>query len=164
MNAGANSGEIKDIIDKVWIWNKGKELEVKREEIAFEYRKSDFPKGCVITRALFKLKKGNREKNMQKVKEYLNRRNHTQPVNIANTGSIFKNPKIITAGKLLEELGLKGYRIGGAKFSELHANFIVNSDKADASDVINLIQYAKEKAIEKEGILLETEVEILGDL
>ncbi|MGI9534934.1 MAG: UDP-N-acetylmuramate dehydrogenase [Thermodesulfobacteriota bacterium] len=163
MNAGANGGEIKDIVEKVWIWNEGKELEIDRNEINFEYRKSDLPKGCVITRALFKLEKGDREKSERNIKEYLEYRNQTQPVNLANTGSIFKNPENIAAGELLEKLGLKGYRIGGAKFSELHANFIVNSGSACASDVINLIQLAKEKAIDEEGITLETEVKILGD-
>ena len=163
MNAGANGGEIKDIVDKVWIWNKGKEYKIKRNEINFEYRKTDLPKGCVITKALFKLEKGDRKKSEQNIKEYLNYRNKTQPVNLANTGSIFKNPEKIAAGELLEKLGLKGYKIGGANFSELHANFIVNSGKACASDVINLIQLAKEKAINEEGITLETEVKILGD-
>ena len=163
MNAGANEGEIKDIVEKVWIWNNGKELEIKRSEINFEYRKSNLPKGSVITRALFKLKEGNREKSEQNIKQYLEHRNQTQPVNVANTGSIFKNPEKIAAGALLEKIGLKGYQIGGAKFSELHANFIVNSGNACADDVINLIQLAKEKAIDEEGISLETEVEILGD-
>ncbi|MGI9553717.1 MAG: UDP-N-acetylmuramate dehydrogenase, partial [Thermodesulfobacteriota bacterium] len=163
MNAGANGGEIKDIVEKVWIWNEGKELEIGRDEINFEYRKSDLPKGCVITRALFKLEEGDREKSERNIKEYLEYRNQTQPVNLANTGSIFKNPEAIAAGELLEKLGLKGHRIGGARFSELHANFIVNSGTASASDVINLIQLAKEKAINEEGITLETEVKILGD-
>jgi len=163
MNAGANGGEIKDIVEKVWIWDKGEEIEVARNEINFEYRKTDLPRGCVIIGALFKLQEGNREKSERNIKEYLDYRNQTQPVNVANTGSIFKNPEKIAAGELLEKLGLKGHSIGGAKFSELHANFIVNSGNACASDVIDLIQLAKQKAIDEEGITLETEVEILGD-
>ncbi len=163
MNAGANGREIKDIVDTVWIWNKGKETQLRRSEINFEYRKTDLPPGCVITKALFKLTKGSRQKSVQNVKEYLTYRNQTQPVKFPNTGSIFKNPEIIAAGKLLENLGLKGYRVGGAKFSELHANFIVNHDRASADDVISLIQLAKKKASDEEGIDLETEVKILGD-
>ena len=163
MNAGANNGEIKDIVEKVWIWNKRKEIEVKRNEINFGYRKTDLPEDCVIIRALFKLEEGDREKSEQSIKKYLEYRNQTQPVNQANTGSIFKNPQEMAAGELLEKLGLKGYQIGGAKFSELHANFIVNSGGACASDVANLIKLAQKKAIDEEGITLETEVKILGD-
>ncbi len=163
MNAGANGKEIKDIVDKVWIWNNGKETQLKRDEINFEYRRTDLPPGCVITKALFKLTKENKQKSLQNVKEYLTYRNQTQPVNFPNTGSIFKNPDTIAAGELLEKLGFKGYQIGGAKFSELHANFIVNHNKASADDVINLIKLAKKKAYDEEGITLEAEVKILGD-
>ena len=162
MNAGANDGEIKDIVKKVWIWHEGREIELGRDEIKFEYRKCDLPTGCVITRALFQLERGSKENSERDVKEYLEHRNITQPVNLANTGSIFKNPESIAAGELLENLGLKGFKIGGARFSELHANFIVNSGDANASDVIELIELAKKKA-EEEGINLETEVKILGD-
>lgn len=163
MNAGANGKEIKDIVDKVWIWNNGKEIELKRNEINFEYRRTNLPPGCVITKALFKLTKENKQKSLQNVKEYLTYRNQTQPVNFPNTGSIFKNPDKIAAGELLEKLGLKGYQIGGAKFSELHANFIINHNRASANDVISLIKLAKKKAYNEEGITLETEVKILGN-
>ena len=162
MNAGANDGEIKDIIKKVWIWHEGREIEFGRDEIKFEYRKCDLPQGCVVTRALFQLEKGSKESSEKDIKDYLEHRNITQPVNLANTGSIFKNPESIAAGELLENLGLKGFKIGGARFSELHANFIVNSGDANASDVIELIELAKKKA-EEEGINLEIEVKILGD-
>ena len=164
MNAGANGGEIKDIVESVWVWHKGSVKRFDREEIKFEYRKSDLPKGCVITKALFRLEPGDSAASEKNVREYLEYRNQTQPVKLANTGSIFKNPEQIAAGELLEKLGLKGYQVGGAKFSELHANFIVNSDNACAEDVIQLIQIAKDKALKEEGITLETEVKILGDL
>lgn len=163
MNAGANDGEIKDVVEKVWIWHDGKEIELSKDDIKFEYRKTDLPQGCVITKALFKLKKGNQHISEKNVKEYLEYRNRTQPVNKANTGSIFKNPEEIPAGKLLEELGLKGSVKGGAMFSDLHANFIINTGNASAKDVIDLIQSAKQKALSEKGIKLETEVEILGE-
>lgn len=162
MNAGANGGEIKDSLTRVWVWLDGREIEIKREDIKFEYRKSHLPAGCVITRAEFGLKPGDKEVIEKNVKEYMEKRSRTQPIKMSNTGSIFKNPPDIAAGRLIEELGLKGYGIGGARFSELHANFIVNAGGATASDVLSLIETAKKEAREKRGITLETEVRIIG--
>lgn len=161
MNAGANNGEIKDVVDKVTIWHKGTVKTLDRMDIHFEYRKCDLPDGAIITNAVFKLSRGNKDESEKNIKDYLELRNLTQPVHLANTGSIFKNPEEIAAGRLLEELGLKGHNVGGARFSELHANFIVNSGNARASDVLELINKAKKMALEKRGIELETEVKII---
>lgn len=163
MNAGANGGEIKDVLKQVHGWNNGKEITLNRDKLHFNYRKSNLPESFVITKAVFQLEKGVDASSARNIKNYLDYRNSTQPVKIANTGSIFKNPQDISAGKLLEELGLKGYTIGGAKFSELHANFIVNFSNATAKDVVDLINYAKSKALEERGIKLETEVRIIGE-
>lgn len=81
---------------------------------------------------------------------------------MSNTGSIFKNPENIAAGRLIEELGLKGYEIGGAQISQLHGNFIVNTGSAKASEVLELIDLAKENALKIRGIKLEPEVRIIG--
>jgi UDP-N-acetylmuramate dehydrogenase len=163
MNAGANNGEIKDVVDTVWIWLNGDEISIPRSEINFEYRKSNLPEGSVVTKALFKLEKGDAEESERNVKEYMAKRNSTQPIKMSNTGSIFKNPPDIAAGRLIEELGLKGHKIGGAMISDLHANFIVNSGNAKASDVLELIEKAKREALEKRGIKLETEVRVMGN-
>lgn len=163
MNAGANNGEIKDVVDTVWIWLDGEEIPIKRNEIKFEYRKSNLPKGSVVTKAQFKLEQGDSVKSEKNVKEYMSKRNSTQPIKMSNTGSIFKNPPDIAAGRLIEELGLKGFRIGGAQFSDLHANFIVNTGNAKASDVLELIEKAKKEALLKRGIKLETEVRVIGN-
>jgi UDP-N-acetylmuramate dehydrogenase len=163
MNAGANNGEIKDVVDTVWIWTRGGEIALNRGEIKFEYRKSHLPQGSVITKALFKLAKGNSFESERNVKDYMTKRNLTQPVKMANTGSIFKNPPEIAAGQLIEELGLKGFGIGGAKFSDLHANFIVNLGNATARDVLELIETAKREALLQRGIELETEVRVIGN-
>ncbi len=162
MNAGANGGEIKDVVEKVWVWIDGKEIVLSRDEIKFEYRKSDLPRKSVVTRALFGLSNSNRSDIEKRVKDYLDKRSQTQPITLSNSGSIFKNPLEVPAGKLLEQLGLKGFTIGGARFSELHANFIVNSGNAKASDVIRLIETAREEAFLRKGLLLETEVRIIG--
>ncbi len=163
MNAGANNEEIKDVVDTVWIWTQGEEIALSRSEIKFEYRKSHLPEGSIITKALFTLEKGNSSESERNVKDYMTKRNLTQPVKMANTGSIFKNPPDIAAGQLIEELGLKGFSIGGAKFSDLHANFIINLANATARDVLDLIETAKREALLQRGIKLETEVRVIGN-
>jgi UDP-N-acetylmuramate dehydrogenase len=162
MNAGANGGEIKDVLETVWVWLGGEEIAIDRKDLKFEYRKSYLPEGSVITRASFGLKQGSPREIERSVKEYMDKRNRTQPIKMSNTGSIFKNPPEIPAGKLLDELGFKGLSIGGAKFSEMHANFIVNAGCASASDVLGLIEKAKKEALDKRGITLETEVRVIG--
>ncbi len=162
MNAGANDAEIKDVIKKVWLLIDGKEEVVSRRELNFEYRKSNLPENAVVMKALIKLDQGDRKLSESKVKDYLDKRNKTQPIKMSNTGSIFKNPDSIAAGKLIEELGLKGYEIGGAQISELHGNFIINRGSAKASEVLKLIDVAKENAYKSRGIILEPEVRILG--
>lgn len=162
MNAGANGGEIKDAVREVYVWRGGEEVKLERSEIDFRYRKSNLPPGSVVTRAVFGLSRGDARRSERNVREYLSYRNRTQPVRMANTGSVFKNPPGESAGRLLESLGFKGMRVGGAKFSELHANFIVNFDGARADDVIELIERAKKAALEKSSVRLEAEVEIMG--
>ncbi len=162
MNAGANGGEIKDAVKEVYVWREGRERRLERKEINFEYRRSNLPPGAIVTRAVFKLSRGDRQKSERNVREYLAYRNRTQPVRMANTGSVFKNPPEMSAGRLLENLGFKGLRVGGAKFSELHANFIVNFNRARADDIIELIDRAKKTALEKSSVALEAEVEIMG--
>lgn len=162
MNAGANGGEIKDAVKEVYVWREGRERRLERKEINFEYRRSNLPPGAIVTRAVFELSRGDRQKSERNVREYLAYRNRTQPVRMANTGSVFKNPPGESAGRLLENLGFKGLRVGGAKFSELHANFIVNFNRARADDIIELIDRAKKTALEKSSVALEAEVEIMG--
>lgn len=162
MNAGANEAEVKDVIKKVWLLIDGKEEVLSRRELNFEYRKSNLPDSAVVMKVLVKLDRGDRKLSEKKVKDYLDKRNKTQPIKMSNTGSIFKNPDSIAAGKLIEELGLKGYEIGGAQISELHGNFIVNRGSAKASEVLKLIDVAKENAYKLRGIILEPEVRILG--
>lgn len=163
MNAGANGSEIKDIVESIWIWLNGREMVLSRDEIKFEYRKSHLPQGSVVTRAMFSLRAGNRKESGKIVKEYLDKRSKTQPIKTSNCGSIFKNPPEIPAGKLLDELGFKGFQIGKARFSEIHANFIVNLGGARAVEVLRLIEIAKEESFLKRGVLLETEVRIIGE-
>lgn len=163
MNAGANEGEMKDIVECVWVWHEGAEIALTPTELGFSYRSGLIPPGSVVTRVRVRLRPGNREKSERMVREHIKRRNETQPVDMANSGSIFKNPPTIAAGALLEELGYKGHARGGARFSELHANFIVNTGGASPGDIIGLIEEARGAALSRRGIRLETEVRIIQE-
>lgn len=162
-NAGANEGTISDCLKSVFFFKDGKEIEVPKNKIEFSYRKSSIEKNDIITRAKFKLNKGNASLVKEKITEYIKHRNNTQPVQYPSAGSVFMNDKQIEAGKLIEELGLKGLTIGGAQVSTLHANYIINTGKANISDIKNLIDKIKNECQRRRGINLETEVRIVDE-
>ncbi|WP_088105004.1 UDP-N-acetylmuramate dehydrogenase [Halalkalibacter urbisdiaboli] len=164
MNAGAHGSDISEILKEAHVLFADGTMEwIKAEDMDFSYRTSRLQKeDAICIEAIFTLKKGNKEeivKHMQKNKDY---RRESQPWAHPCCGSVFRNPLPHHAGKLIEDAGLKGYRIGGAQISEVHANFIVNVDKAKAKDVLDLIHYAKETVKEKYGVDMETEVEMIG--
>jgi len=165
MNAGAHGSDISKILTKAHILFDDGSIEwLSNQEMEFSYRTSILQKkrpGIVIE-AVFKLIQGDRAAivaQMQKNKDY---RKETQPWNFPCAGSIFRNPLPNYAGKLIEDAGLKGYSIGGAKISEMHGNFIVNAGNATAEDVLTLIQYVKDTIFTLYEIKMETEVEIIG--
>jgi UDP-N-acetylmuramate dehydrogenase len=163
MNAGAWGLEMKDIVSSISFMNiKGDVIERDRKELKFLYRRLAVPDSWIILKARFKLEKGKREEIIKKIKSYSEMRKKTQPLKFASAGSIFKNPKTVSAGKLIEELGMKGFRLGEAMISNIHANFIVNLGKAKAKDVIDLIDFIEKRVYEEKGILLEREVKIVG--
>ncbi|MDM5328033.1 UDP-N-acetylmuramate dehydrogenase [Neobacillus sp. CF12] len=165
MNAGAHGSDISKILTKAHILFEDGSMEwLSNEEMEFTYRTSVLQKKRpgIVLEAEFKLTKGDRAaivSQMQKNKDY---RKVTQPWNFPCAGSIFRNPLPNYAGKLIEDAGLKGFQIGGAKISEMHGNFIVNAGNATAKDVLDLIQYIKDKILNLYGIKIETEVEIIG--
>jgi UDP-N-acetylmuramate dehydrogenase len=117
----------------------------------------------VISRVDFELHHGDREALRARVMEVRARRAARQPREVPNAGSIFKNPPGNFAGRLLQAVGMKGHRIGGAAFSEQHANFIVNLGGARAAEVQALIEIAREKVQQSSGIVLEPEVKLVGE-
>jgi UDP-N-acetylmuramate dehydrogenase len=133
--------------------------------LKFEYRSSELkrqPGDVVILAAQFKLQHGDPQKIHAQMDEYSAYRRSTQPPG-ASMGSMFKNPAGDYAGRLIEAVGLKGTRIGGAKISPVHANFIINDESATASDVYKLIQLAQEKVLSEFGVALELEIELIGE-
>ena len=183
-NAGAFKKSMKDITKTVTVLEiknqKSNIKNLRNKDCKFCYRNSIFKqkKNLIILSATLQLKKGNKLKIEKRIKEYLNYRKETQPLNFPSAGSVFKNPKNFSAGelgeedkssslsfaaaRLIEECGLKGKRIGNVKISEKHANFIVNLGGGKAKDVKKLINLAKKKVKEKFGITLEEEICYLG--
>ena len=158
MNAGANGGETKDTLLSVdFLTEDGKLEHLRRDEIAFRYRHSSFhEKKGVILGARFRLVPDEKAKERQV--EIVKYRTSTQPYHDPSAGCIFRNPEGESAGRLIEECGLKGHCIGGAEVSTIHANFIVNRGDAKAADVVKLIAHIKKVVKEKTGIDLEMEV------
>jgi UDP-N-acetylmuramate dehydrogenase len=164
MNAGAYGKEIKDVVENVYLlYANGEKKEMRRREITFEYRKTELPPRAIILGASFKLEKGNSEEIKKRITEIMGWRQEKHPLEYPNAGSIFKNIPSRSAGRIIEEMGMKGKSIGGARISPKHANFIINTGKATATDVLQLISLVQEKAREEKGINLETEVVIIGD-
>lgn len=164
MNAGAYGGEIKDVIEKVKIFDGNKVRNLTLSELKMEYRNSIVKQqGYIVLQVFLNLFKGNAKEIGEKCKSYLQKRKMNQPLEYFNSGSIFKTTNGIIAGKIIDNLGLKGATINQAQISRLHANFIVNLGNATCTDIINLIQLIKMKVKEKTSVTLEEEVIIVGE-
>lgn len=165
MNAGAHGKELKDILKKVTAMDyNGNIHEFTNEECQFSYRNSRFQKEKhIILQATLELEKGNSTEIKEKMDEYMQFRKEKQPIEYPNAGSTFKRGEDFVTAKLIDEAGLKGYKIGGAQVSEKHAGFIVNVDNATAKDVIELTDYIKEKIEEKFGKKINLEIQIIGE-
>ena len=162
-NAGANGGEISDVLVSVFFIKNGKEIEVKKEEIEFKYRTSSIKRNEIITKAKFLLRKGDPDKARIQIKEYLNHRNNTQPVRWPSAGSVFKNPLPNYAGLIIENLGLKGLSVGDAQVSNIHSNYIINKNNASPENILSLINMVKDKVLKDTGIKLENEIRIIDE-
>ncbi len=165
MNAGAHGKEIKDILKKVVVMDyNGNIHELKNEECEFVYRGSIFQKEkYIILSAKIILQKGKKQEIKEKMDEYAQYRKEKQPIEYPSAGSTFKRGEDFITAKLIDEAGLKGYKIGGAEVSEKHAGFIINSNKATAKDVIELTNYVKEQINEKFGKKINLEIQIVGE-
>ena len=165
MNAGCHGGETWDSVYRVLtIDSKGVIHERHASEFLATYRHVEMPvENEWFVGAWFKLADGDAEVSEQKIKTLLAKRLATQPLNLPNAGSTFRNPEGDYAARLIEASGLKGHMIGGAQISEKHANFIVNLGDATANDIQQLISLMRNKVKEKFGISLQQEVRVLGN-
>jgi UDP-N-acetylmuramate dehydrogenase len=163
LNAGAFDGEIKDRLDSVEFVDAGGGLVTRSaKDIRMEYRRSDLPRDAVIVQARFRMKEGNPTEMDAAQKAVLAKRKERQPLSLPSAGSVFKRPPGDFAGRLIEEAGLKGLRVGDAMVSGKHANFIVNCQSASASDVMRLIGEIQERVSARFGVRLEPEIHFLG--
>ena len=164
MNAGAYGMEIKDVLQSVTAIDQNQVVHFDIKDLCFQYRHSVFSdKNMLILDAELVLCNGQKTEIDQKMKEYSISRRAKQPINIPSAGSVFKRPPNAYAAALIDNAGLKGLSVGGAQVSEKHAGFIVNKGDATAKDVLELIKQIKEIVNIKTGVLLETEIRILGD-
>lgn len=158
-NAGCYNTEIFDALESItYINEEGVLVTKKSEEIKHEYRWTELKgKKIILINATFSLKKGDSKKAREEIQKHLEIRRKTQPLTERNAGSVFGNPPNLSAGKLIEEAGLKGKRIGGAMISEKHANFINNIASAKSSDIIDLIELIKKEVKRLHKIELKLE-------
>lgn len=160
MNAGAYKSDMSELIEEVTFLDENYELKtLRKDELNFSYRHSLFQeKNYIIISAVLKLNNGNKEEIKALMDKRKQRRVESQPLEYPSAGSVFRNPsEDIFAGKLIEDLGLKGYSIGDAKISEKHANFIINNGNATGEDIKSLIDLVKKKVKEKYDIDLIVE-------
>jgi UDP-N-acetylmuramate dehydrogenase len=163
MNAGAWGEQIGDLVREVLlITREGDTTSWDRSRLRFSYRSSNIPEGSVLVKTRLDLKRASPEGISRKVTEVLHRRKAGQPLEYPSAGSVFRNPPQDYAGRLIEEAGLKGERIGGAMISPKHANFIVNVGGASARDVLALINLARQRVLDRTGITLEPEIRVIG--
>lgn len=164
MNAGAFGGEIKDVLRAVYLMDRqGNMRESSREKLSFSYRALHLPPGDIILGSVFSLRPAEITCVQKKIREIIAWRQEKQPYDFPSAGSVFRNPQSGPAGRLIERAGLKGYRIGGAQVSEKHANFIINRGGARAKDVLKLIEVVRDKVWRETGVLLELEIQVMGE-
>lgn len=165
MNAGAYGGEMKDVlVSTTHIDLDGNIGELFQEDLNLRYRGSAYTdNNYTIVSAVMKLKKADKKDIKEAMDDKLQKRKEKQPLEYGSAGSTFKRPTGYFAGALIEESGLKGYTVGGAQVSEKHAGFVINKNNATATDVINLIRDVQKIVFEKHGVMLETEVKIIGE-
>lgn len=165
MNAGAHGSDMSRILKEAEIvLETGETVRLRNDEMDFAYRHSLLhARPGIVTEAVLELREGVRKEIATVMAAHKERRIRTQPLHLATAGSTFRNPEGHFAAQLIEEAGLKGYRIGGAEVSTQHANFIINVGGAKATDVVLLMDHMKRTVYEKFGVSLEPEVLIVGE-
>jgi len=160
MNAGAHGHSMSEIVTEVQIMtHKSEVLTISNEQAGFDYRHSNLGQYFCILEATLQFKRKSREKIEAEMRKLYDERKSKQPLSFPSAGCIFKNPPGTSAGKLIDECGLKGTKIGGAEVSQKHANFIINSSDATATDVLTLIDLVRKQVKSKTGIELELEIQ-----
>jgi UDP-N-acetylmuramate dehydrogenase len=161
MNAGTRSGEIADVICEVRLFDGMKARWISSGELDFSYRSSGIAEGEIILEARLKLTPSSESEVRSRIEDQNGLRRKTQPSGLPSAGSWFRNPEGDSAGRLIDEAGMKGEKCGGAQVSEVHANFLVNLGGATASDFLTLADKVRERVHARFGVMLEEEVRII---
>ena len=163
MNAGAWGSSFGDLVERVQVMtDEGGLTNLNRDDAQFSYRHSGLKSYFCVTGATLTLTPGDAEEVDNLMQDLYNQKITSQPFAEENAGCMFKNPPGHSAGKLIDECGLKGHRIGGAEVSKIHGNFILNLDNATAHDVLSLVQHIQNHVKQERGVDLEMEVQLLG--
>ena len=165
MNAGAYGGEMKDIIEKVYVLDEnGAQLELDRDALDLGYRHSCIPeKKYIVTKVVLELVPRNEAEIRSEMKELNEKRAEKQPLQYPSAGSTFKRPEGYFAGKLIMDAGLRGYQVGDAQVSEKHCGFVINKGNATAADICQLMRDVSDKVQAQFGVVLEPEVKMIGE-
>lgn len=162
MNAGTALGELEAVLVAVEGLREGEHVRIERVDLPMRYREGGLPPGMIVTTVEVRVQDdGGAER--ARIEHHLARRKATQPLDLPSCGSVFRNPPGDAAGRLIESVGLKGHRVGGAQISEKHANFIVNLGGASAADVMGCIRAAWDGVRRETGIRLTPEVHVVGE-
>ncbi len=162
-NAGAYGYSMKNVIVSATVMHAdGRLAKLGAEELGLEYRKSNIPAGSIMLSANIRLRKDIKEDIAKRAEGFLKEKRERQPLSELSAGCVFKNPEGTSAGKLIDEAGCKGMRIGDAEVSSVHANFLINKGNASAADFINLMDAVRAKVLATFGVELETEIKIVG--
>ena len=165
MNAGAYGGEMKDIIERVYVLDEnGARLELDRDALDLGYRHSCIPdKKYIVTKVVLELVPRDEAEIRSEMKELNEKRAEKQPLQYPSAGSTFKRPEGYFAGKLIMDAGLRGYQVGGAQVSEKHCGFVINKGDATAADICQLMRDVSDKVQAQFGVVLEPEVKMIGE-
>lgn len=163
-NAGAYKCGIIDYVIKIKILENNQIKEITKDEITASYHQTNLKnRNLIVISATLKLEKGNKEKSLNLIKEYAQKRKQSQPIEYPSAGSVFQNPEGDYAGRIIESLGLKNFHINDAYVSEKHANFIINKKSATSKDILKLIEIIQDKCKKEYNINLKLEQEILNE-
>lgn len=164
MNAGAHASSMSNVIRRVeMVFPDGSVNIIDARDLSFSYRKYNINEGKIITGVEFSLEPEASDVVKKRIEKHLTWRKDNQPLKYPSAGSVFKNPPNVSAGKLIDDLRLKGLAVGGAQVSETHANFIVNTGGAAARDVLDLIVRIRDQVSKEHGIDLELEIRVVGE-
>ncbi|MDH2904117.1 MAG: UDP-N-acetylmuramate--L-alanine ligase [Actinomycetota bacterium] len=161
MNAGGHGSDMRASVTRVQVWARGESHWRDASQMDFSYRHSSLRAGEIVTRVELRLERGDATRAREEISKIVRWRREHQPGG-ANAGSVFRNPEGLSAGRLIEDAGLKGYRLGTAAVSDKHANFIIADARGTASDVMALMQHVRTRVGESQGVWLEFEHHLIG--